>query len=104
MSKLERFLAKPKTYIIQGEVLELKPLTVKSLPIIMRLGDNNPDVRSQATEDLIKQTLKDSIPDATDEEISNMSIENIPELLNAILDVNGFTEAEAKKLGLVKGS
>ena len=42
--------------------------------------------------ELIKRTLKEGVPDATDEEIDKISLQHLTELSNAIVDVNGLKD------------
>src|SRR3990167_4166976 len=104
MSKLDRFLAKPKTYTIGGEEIEIYPLTVKNLDVLIKLGDNNADIRANAFKELLKQTFKRSFPDVDESEYDNVSTEFLNEFVNAILDVNGFSDVDVKKLQEMKVS
>lgn len=95
MGKLERFLGKPKKVMIGGEELELKPLTVRDLDVVMKLGDEK--TRAEVMPELIRRTLKRSFVDATDEEIDNMGLEYFNDLVNGILEVNNL-QGDKKKL------
>jgi hypothetical protein len=87
MSKLDKFLAKAKTYTIGGEELELKPLTVKDIDLLMKLEKEAE--RGDALKEIIKKTLM-NVEGATEEKIDEMSLEHFTELVNAIMDVNGL--------------
>ena len=88
MSKLSNLLGKPKTFTIGSEELELKPRTLKDLDLLMDLTSE--EKKAEALKKLINLTLKDSIPDATDEEIDQVGIQYFKELSEAIVEVNGL--------------
>ena len=88
MSILSRLSGKGKK-IKLGEIeVEIKPLTFTNSDLMVKMG--NEETRGEATKELIKVVLKNSVPDATDEEIDNISIEHISVLMEAITDVCGL--------------
>jgi len=95
MSKLANFLAKPKKYTINNEEIELKPLKVKDLDILTGFQDQSK--QGEVLKEMIKRTLKESIPDATDEEINNIGLNHTMNFLEAIIDVNGLEKVVDKK-------
>jgi len=88
MSKLSRLIGSPKKVTIGGEELELKPLSIKYLDLILDLEDDNK--RTDSLKKLIRETLKKAVPDASDQEIDNVSIQYFKELSEAILSVHGM--------------
>jgi hypothetical protein len=88
MSKLSTLIGKPKTFKIGEIELELKPRTLGDLDLIFDLQDDAK--RGTAMKKLIKDTLKDAVPDATEEELNGMSFKYFKELSNAIVEVNGL--------------
>lgn len=94
MSKLERFLGKPKKVVIAGEELELKPLTVKNLDIIVDLGSD--DKRADAMRRLVVTTLKKSFPDEPEANFEDFSMEYFEDLVKGILAVNNLEVPEEK--------
>jgi hypothetical protein len=90
MSKLSKLLGKPQTFTIGEIELEIKPRTLGDIDIFMDMA--NEEKRSKAMSELIKRTLKDSQPDATDDEINQIAFEHFKELSEAILEVNGLSE------------
>jgi len=93
MSKLSSLIGKPKTYKIGDIELELKPRTLEDIDLITQLADN--EKRGEALKELIKRTLKDAVPDATDEEINKIAFEHFKALSEAIIDVNGLKDVTA---------
>jgi len=86
MSELNKLVGKGKK-IQLGEIeIEIKPLTVSSMPLLMQL--DNPEQQGEAIKEMISKTIKDSIPDATDEEIGNVPLEHLSKILEALLEVN----------------
>jgi len=95
MSKLSKYLGKSKTVKIGDEELEIKPLTVKELPLIIRMGEDKE--RPQAMKELIQITLKKAVPDATQEEIDGFGIQYFNELIEAVMDVNNLKVSDKKQ-------
>lgn len=90
MSKLSKLLGKPQTFQIGEIELEIKPRTLGDIDIFMDMA--NEEKRSKAMSELIKRTLKDAQPDATDDEINQIAFEHFKVLSEAILEVNGLSE------------
>ena len=86
MSKLSNLIGKSKIYNIGGLELEFKPRKMGDLDLLAELED--PEKRTQAMKKLIAITLKEAVPDATDEEIAEIAVEHLEEIGNAIGDVN----------------
>ena len=89
MSKLSKLLGKSKTFTIGEIELEIKPRTLSDIDLIM--GMDNDERRGEAMKELIKRTLKDAVPDATDDEINNIAFEYFKVLSEAIVEVNGLS-------------
>jgi len=89
MSKLSNLVGKSKTFTIGGIEMELKPRTLKDIDLIVDLADESK--RAESLKKLITLTLKESIPDATDEEIAQVGFEHFKALSEAIVDVNGLS-------------
>lgn len=97
MGKLERFASKPKEYNLAGEKVQLKPLTLDKLSLITKLDSRDESTRNSALKELLTIYLKQVDPEATDEEIDNVSLEFLNELQEAMLDVNGLSEPKEEK-------
>lgn len=95
MSKVSKFLGQPKTVKIGEEEITLKTLTISDLDIVN--DSQNPEKAPAAIKEMIKRTLKRSIPDVTEEEIENIGLEHFEALVKAILEVNGLVLADNKK-------
>ena len=93
MSKLSNMIGKSKTFTIGGVEMELKSRTLKDMDLIVELSEEGKKV--EALKKLISITLKESIPDATDEEISNIGIKHFKEISEAIINVNGLSPENA---------
>ncbi len=98
MSKLDKLVGKGKEIEIGGIHLDIKPLTVSSLPLLMQI-EKNPEV----IKEIFELTLKDAVPDATKEEIENISIEHATKLMEAIMDVNQLQEMDSHKKNFLEG-
>jgi hypothetical protein len=98
MSKLGKLVGEGKEVKIGEITLDIKPLTVSSLPLLMQIGDEkNKEAQANAMKEVIVKTLKDSVPDATEEEIERISLEHMTKLMEAIMDVNQLEMDEEKK-------
>lgn len=95
MSKVSKFLGKSKTVKIGEEEIELKPLTISDLDVVN--DSQSPEKAPGAIKEMIKRTLKRSVPDATDEEIENIDLQHFEALVNAIFEVNGLERVDVKK-------
>jgi len=92
MSKLDKFLAKPKTYTIGGVEFKLTPLTVDNIDIVIKLEKE--ETKAEALKELFKITLKGAgVPE---EEICRFGLEYFKEFVKAILEVNGLGEDQKK--------
>ncbi|KKM53672.1 hypothetical protein LCGC14_1554100 [marine sediment metagenome] len=95
MSKLEALQGKSQVFNIGGVELELKPLTVDELSLFS-IDDKAPmEEQMKSTKTLISKVLKNSVPDATDEEINNISLEHLQDMMDAIMKLHKF-EGDSK--------
>lgn len=92
MSKLSKLLGNPVDVEIGGEIFTLKPLTVKNMDLIMALEDERR--KAGALKEIIRLTLKEAVPDASDEELEGVSFTHFKALTDAILVVNGLDESK----------
>ena len=96
MSKLSQLQGKSKIYKIGDIELELKPLGLDDMKLFA-MDENTPvEKQTEASLNLIRKTLKESIPDATDEEISKIGFQYMQELMESIMDVNGMGKGNSK--------
>ncbi len=96
MSKLARLQGKAIEVEIAGEKLNIKPLKVKDMDLIMKAA--NESTRGDAINKLIRKTLKESVPDATEEEIDGVAVEHFEKLMTAIAKVNNLPMDDLGKL------
>jgi len=88
MSKLSSLIGKSKTFKIGDIDLEFKPLRFEHMDLLAQLED--PEKRVEAMKKIIKMTLKDAVPDTTDEEIDQLGISHLLEITQAIQEVDGL--------------
>lgn len=96
MSRLQALMGKPKMYKIGELELEIKPLKIRDLDTLFELGKEDPKAQATGTRTVLNKVLKEAVPDATDEEIDNISIEHLKELMDAIMEVNKLDISQAK--------
>lgn len=94
MSKLSSLVGKSQTFTIGGVELELKPLNMENLDLIANLEDESK--RVVAMKKIIAITLKQAVPDATDEEIAHIGLTYLQDVSDAIVKVNGLKDVSRK--------
>jgi len=92
MSVLKKFLAKPKTYVIEGEEIVLSPLKVKDMDLIMGVGNTDGSPNPKKLRDFVIATLKNSYPG---EPVEDVVMTDMSAWLEACLDVHGFSADNA---------
>lgn len=95
MSKLSSLIGKSQTFKIGDIDLELKPLKFENMDLLAKL--ENPEERVKAMKELIKITLKEAVPDATDDEIEKIGVSHLIEITKAIQEVNGLENVALPK-------
>ncbi len=90
MSKLEQLQGKSKKFKIGEIELELKPLRLDDMNLFNVNENSTAKEQVKASKELISKTLKDAVPDATDEEINNIGMQYMETLMKAIMEVNGL--------------
>jgi len=88
MSKLSNLIGKSQTFTIGDIELEFKPLKFENLDLLAELEDESK--RMVAMKKIIAITLKEAVPDATDEEIANLGMTYLQQITDAIVKVNGL--------------
>ena len=96
MSRLERFTAKPEKIEIEGDEYDIYPLTMQDIDLFMKLDEDS--TRAKALSDIIRKTLKKSVPDSTNEEIDNLSFKYFESLSTAIIKVNTLENSDSRKI------
>jgi len=94
MSKLKNLIGKSKTFTIGEVELEFKPLKMENLDLLAELEEESK--RVNAMKKIIAITLKEAVPDATDDEIANLGITYLQDISNAIVEVNGLKNVSGK--------
>ena len=102
MSELSKLAGKGKDVKIGEITIHIRPLTVDSMPILMSMSSENKKEQSEAMSELIKKTLKDAVPDATDEEIKNIGVEYMMPLMEAVMEINKLDEMDTDKAKLIE--
>ena len=95
MSRLAALQGKPQKFKIGELELELKPLTVDELSLFS-IDDKAPiEEQMKSTKALISKVLKNSVPDATDDEINNISLEHLKSMMDAIIKLHKLSEGDS---------
>ena len=94
MSRLSKLLAQPKEVEICGDMFNIYPLTVKHLGLFTNLED--PEKQGAALKEIVQLTLKRAVPEATQEELDNISVEHLEAISDAIFEVNGLKDEKTK--------
>jgi len=101
MSRLSKLQGKGKVFKIGDLELEIKPLTLDDMSLFNVNENSSPSEQLKTTKELVSKTLKESVPDATDEEISAIGMQYMTPLVEAIMEVNGLSE-QKKGISAVK--
>ena len=96
MSKLAYLQGKPQKFKIGNIELDLKPLTVDELEFFSIDSEDSVEKQMESSKKLIDKVLRNSVPDATDEEIKNISLEHLEELMNAIMKLHKFSQGDSR--------
>lgn len=97
MSMLSEFLAKTKVIEIEGKKIEIYPLKVKDMDLFSK-ENASIEEKMQMSKKIIKLSLEKSIPGITEEEINNLDIDNFTKIMDAINEVNGFTNERTRTI------
>jgi len=93
MGALEKFLGKPKEININGNKLKIHPLKVKDMHLFTK-ENPNPEELSKIS----KQLIKLSIPEATDEEVDNLSMDSFVKIMEEVNKLNGFKDEKLERI------
>jgi len=79
---------------MEGVSVEIQPITVDNgLEHLFTIeSSTDPKEVSRAVAAIIMTTLKNSIPDATEEELSQIGVNHLASLMDVIRDVNNLSE------------
>ncbi len=94
MSEINKLSGKAEKFKIGEIEIAIKPLSVSDMDLMMKLGKE--ETQSEATKELLDKVLKQAYPDATDEEINNISLEHLQAIMEAIMKVNGLDKDDVK--------
>jgi len=98
MSKLSTLQGKSKEFKI-GEInLTIHPLTVKDLELLNFSENMPPEKQMEMTKKLIQKVLKESVPDATDDEVDKIGFEHLEPIMNAIMEVNNLSKDKVAQI------
>jgi len=102
MSKLSQLQGKPKVFKIGEIELEIKPLSLKDMELFTLDDKSSQKEQTENSIKLINKVLRDSVPDATEEEIKNIGFIYMTELMDAITEVNGLKKDKVSPLDVIK--
>lgn len=89
-------MGEPEKVQVGGIELEIRPLTVGDLSLFEGQDLNNPS--PALMQKLIKKVLKESVPDATPEELEGISVQHIEELSKHIERINKIEPSSEAKI------
>ena len=89
---------KSKKVTIDGVDLVIKPLPSDYIPLLMEMSDmETTKEQGQAINEIIAITLKEAVPDVTEEELKQMSLGCVVPLMEAIMEINSLEDLKEKK-------
>ena len=102
MSRLSQLVGKKQTFNIGGVDLEIAPFKLDEMHLLS-IDQNAPqEEQMKQTRGIMAHVLKKSVPDATDEEIGQLSVEYMTPIMEAIMKVNGLDQANLPDVGKPK--
>ena len=100
MSKLSSLIEKGKNIKLGDIEIEINPLGVENMVFLVML--ENKETRSEGITGMVSATLKEAVPDTTDEEIKKISSKYLVPLLQTIIEINGLEENKELKKAIEK--
>lgn len=98
MNRIEKLLGKGENLTLgEGEnavELEIKPLTVNDIDLIVGMGE--PDKAAESTKKLMQTVLTRALPEATPEQINQISFGHFEKLMDAITRVNNLDKPDKR--------
>ena len=96
MGNIDKFLAKPVEVEIGGEKYNIKPFTVNDIATITKMGNKDSDISAEGFSEAVSKLMRQIDPEATDEQIKNISLEYLEDISNAIGNANNIDVDKAK--------
>jgi hypothetical protein len=93
MSILSNLSGQSKKVKIGNIELDIKARTLADVELFVDMGTD--DKKGKAMKELVRRTLKDAVPDATDEEIDKIGLEHFKPISEAIVEINGLKPENA---------
>jgi len=93
MGTLSKFLGNPKEIEIDGNKLTIHPLKVKDMEMFAKQNPTEEEVKT-----IGRKIVKLSIPDATDEEVENLSMDAFVKIMDEINKLNGFKNEQLESI------
>ena len=92
-SKLAALMGKPEKVMLGEVELDIKPLSLEDMELFALDKDAGSKEQMVVMKSMVKKVIKEAVPDATDEEIYNISVEHLNTLMEAIMRVNKLDKA-----------
>ena len=90
MADIKQVLGKPVEYEIEGVKVTLKPLVVANIDLLLKMQDDNS--KGGAIKEILEIYLKQAFPEASEEDLSQVSFGFVTGLLEKAMAVNGLSE------------
>jgi len=99
MEKLTNVKIRSKIYQIGWIDLELKARPFEYIDLLAKLNSPEMDIRIDAVKRLTIRTVKEALPDDSDEKISIFIINNLDVISDAVMELNNIKPGEKIKDG-----
>jgi len=93
MGVLSKFLGSPKEIEVDGGKLTIHPLKVKDMEMFSNQNPTEAEVKTMG-----KKLIKLSIPDATDDEVDNLSMSAFVKIMDEVNKLNGFKDERLESI------
>ncbi len=92
MSELSKLANKAKKVKVGDTEITIQPLSMSDMDLF-----DKENASDEETVNMMRNMIKKSIPESTDEEIDKLSLESMLDLQEAIMRANSITEERIKK-------
>ncbi len=95
-NRIEKLKAKPVKKVIKGVEVEVRPLRLIQMDTMLKLSSNDDKKVNEGLMEIIRYTLKEAFPEATDKDLDEIGMDSINELQPIILEINGLKKKDQK--------
>jgi len=92
MSILNSLVGTPEKHKIGKVEIEFKPFKLDEMDKIKVDTNTSSEEQMEQSREMIKEFLKKAVPDATEEELGNVSLQYMKEIMDVFINMHKFAE------------